>query len=374
MKPDDTTSPGANNLTADNGVNPDSSLHRNDVEALEAQGGAPIEYARLSAAMDGFRLSQCIAAVARLGLADAVTGTPITSSALAARVGANADALHRFLRAVASEGIFASTNNGAWTHTPMSRLLARAHPSAFAARAVALGSLAWGPWGELLHSIETGEPAFDRVHGQPFFAHLQAHPALADGFGKAMTSFTRATAQAVVDAVDLSAARHVVDVGGGHGVLLDALLQAHPSLRASLVDRPEVIARGAPQLRKSFAPRCALVAADFFKDRLPSADTYTLSWILHDWDDDLCIRLLRQCADAMVSGSKLLVVEMIIEPGDAPSPAKMFDLEMLVQTGGRERTEAEYAALLETSGLTLRRRIQTQAPHSVLEATLAAEV
>jgi len=331
--------------------------------------GTPADAARLSAAMDGFRLSQCIAAVARLGLADAIQDTPKTSSELAADVGADADALHRFMRALASEGLFASAKKDGWVHTPMSRLLRRADPSAFAHRAMALGSLAWGPWGELQHSIETGQPAFDQVHKQPFFAYLQANPALAEGFGKAMTSFTRATAEAVVAAYDLSRARHIVDIGGGHGVLLDVVLCAHPTVHATLVDRPEVIAQGAPQLREGAASRCTLVAADFFEDPLPAADTYVLSWIVHDWGDEECIRLLRRCASAMSPDSELLIVEMIIEPGDAPSPAKMFDLEMLVQTGGRERTAAEYAALLGAGGLTLSRRVDTQAPHSVLVAT-----
>lgn len=328
---------------------------------------------QLSQAMDGFRLSQCIHVVARLRIADAIHAAPRSTRDIAESIGVDEDALRRLLRALVTFGIFERAGDDAWVHTPTSRLLRSDDPSALADRAITLGSLAWMPWGDLAFSIRTGKPAFDHVHGEPFFSYLEENPELAASFGRTMTSFTRQTAEAVATAHDFASYRSLVDVGGGHGVMLDVLLSAHPHLEGTIVDRPEVVEARAPALRDEVRARCTLHGADFFQAELPrDADAYLLSWILHDWDDRTCVRLLEQCRRSMSESSELLVVEMVVEADDAPSPAKMFDLEMLLQTGGRERTEAEYGTLLTAAGLALVRCQPTGGPHCVLVARPAS--
>lgn len=320
----------------------------------------------LAELMDGFRLSQCIHVAAQLRLADALDDSSRSTEELAHRVEANPDALRRLLRALSSFGVFQRSGADGWENSSMSRLLRTADPSAMADRASTLGTLAWAPWGALLHSVRTGAPAFDHVFDQPFFAHLAEHPEQAASFGRTMTSFTRQTAEAVVAAHDFSAYRHIVDIGGGHGVMLDVLLSRHADARATLVDRPEVVATGAPELRDEVRHRCELVAADFFRDELPSTDAYLLSWILHDWGEDDCVRLLQRCAQAMSITADLIIVEMVIDDDVAPGAAKMFDLEMLVQTGGKERSLDQFREIISAAGLQLTACRPTQGPHSVL--------
>ena len=328
---------------------------------------------RLSLLLDGFRASQCIHVAAALGLADAIgEDEERSTTSLAASLGLQADALRRLMRVLVSLGLFARTGTDGWTHSPGSRLLRSSHPAALGQRARTLGTLAWQSWGALEHSVRTGESAFDHVHGKPFFTFLEEHPELAIDFGSTMTSFTRATAGAVARAYDFSRHRSVVDVGGGHGVMLDVLLSSHPHLTGTLVDRPEVVEAGAPALGAAARQRCRFEALNFFEDPLPAADVHVLSWILHDWNDDDCIRLLSACRHAMSETGELLVVEMVVPEHDEASPAKMFDLEMMVQTGGRERTEAEYRTLLDAAGLRLEANHRTTGPHSVLVAKRAS--
>ena len=319
--------------------------------------------------LDGFRLPQMLHVVARLGIADAVgqdiDDARISTGEIATRIGAHPDSVRRLLRALAMVGVFVQRDGDAWGHSPLSVPLCSGHPSCLGDRAIVLGTLAWGPWGELRRCVQTGEPAFEHVFGEAFFEHLKSNPHKAASFGRTMTSFTRGVARAVNEVVDWSAYSHVVDVGGGHGAFLDEVLAATPGLDATLVDRPEVAADEAPQVRTAVRERLSCAGADFFADALPVGDAYLLSWVLHDWNDDACRSILRACLDANARAD-ILVVEMLVE--DGPCPAKMFDIEMLVQTGGRERTREEYSALLSSAGAGLKRCLATAAPHSVLVA------
>jgi len=315
--------------------------------------------------LDGFRAPQCIHVVCALGLPDLVPARGIDTPTLAERAQANADALHRLLTALSTVGIFARDADGQWQHTDASRTLTRDHESGLHDRAMGLGTLAWASWGALLNAVRTGTPAFDTVHGAPFFDYLQQHTEHAEAFGRTMSSWTRQTARAVVEVHDFDAYAHVVDIGGGHGILLDAVLERAPSLRATLCDRPEVIATDAPALRHAHRPRCDLVALDAFNDPFPPADAYLLSWILHDWNDDDCVALLSRCLAANPAAD-IIVIEMLV---DGPTPAAAwFDLEMLVQTGGRERTRAQYEALFTRVGRTAPRCVPTAGTHAVLHS------
>jgi SAM-dependent methyltransferase len=220
----------------------------------------------------------------------------------------------------------------------------------------------YGAFADVLHSVRTEEPAFERVFGRPLFDFLAGEPAQAEVFGRAMADFNRAATLAAVDSYDWTGARTVVDVGGGTGTLVRTLLRRHPELRGVLFDLPDVVAQ-APGLDG----RLELAGGDFF-DRVPAGgDVYVLSWVLHDWDDDAALRILRNCRSAIAPGGRLLVVETILPPGDEPHFGKVLDVAMLVLTGGRERTEEEYAALLDAAGFRLERVLPTPSPLSLLE-------
>lgn len=325
----------------------------------------PIE--KLSELMNGFWVSQCVHVAASLDLADHVGQGGIDTDKLAAKAEVHPGALARLMRVLCSFGVFARGSDGTWEQTPMSMLLRADNESHLKDRAVVLGALAWAPWGQLGHAVRTGQPAFDHVYGVPFFEHLQKNPELAASFGRTMTSFTAMTAQAVASAHDFSGYRKLVDVGGGQGIMAGTLLAQFHDLEVTILDRPEVVVAGAPAVAPELRERCKLVEGDFFES-VPAADAYVLSWILHDWDHARSIRILETCAEAMTTEAELLVVEMLVPEGDEPAFAKMFDLEMLVQTGGRERTAQEYALLMDAAGLVLDRVEATQAPHSVLVA------
>ena len=318
--------------------------------------------AQLATMLDGFRMPQCLYVACQLNLSALIPPEGLALEPLAQLANVRPDPLRRLLRALATVGVFRLTED-LWTHTPASEALAPEHPAGLHDRAIGLGSLAWASWGGLLGTIQTGTPAFDTVHGAPLFEFLQGQPALAEAFGRTMSSWTRQTAKDVVTTIAFYAYGHVADIGGGHGILLDAILAAAPHVRGTLVDRPEVIATNAPAMGDPQRSRLTLSPLDAFNDPLPSADAYILSWILHDWDDDRCVELLTRCVQANPRAD-IVVVEMLL---DGPSPAATwFDLEMLVQTGGRERTTDEFQALFHSAGRGPAEVSHTPGTHAVL--------
>jgi ubiquinone/menaquinone biosynthesis C-methylase UbiE len=325
-------------------------------------------FAALSGRLDGFWYSQTVHVAACLGLADHLGEDPITTPDLAQRVGVRVDPLRRFLRALAAIELCAFAGDDNWVHTPQSRLLRDDSPTQLRARAISLGALAWESWGRLQTALETGKPTFDTVHGVSFFEHLAANPELAKTFGRTMTSFTRLTAEAVAAAVDLSHRRRVADLGGGHGMMAGVLLRSFPDLQVTILDRPEVIAQAAPAVDAPERARLRLQAGDLFEpSSIPAAEVHVLSWILHDWDDERCHAILAGSRRQLEPGGELLIVEMLTGI-DEPAFARFFDLEMLIQTGGRERTREQFTALLDAAGFELAEIRRTDAPHSVLIA------
>lgn len=320
----------------------------------------------IAALLDGFRAPQCIYVAARLGIAERLAEHPMTPAALATATRADPDALHRLLRALQTVGLFAFDGDR-WHHCEASRALCPGHPSRLHDRAIGLGSLAWSSWGGLEGAVRTGAPAFDAVHGASFFEHLERHPELAAAFGRTMSSWTAQTAKALVATHPFEGVGHLVDVGGGHGVMLDAVLGAHPDMSATLVDRPEVIDAGAPALGDAARERTTLRASNVFQDPLPTADAYLLSWILHDWTDAQCVEILARCRAANPAAS-VVVVELVLSDSKASAAARWFDLEMLVQTGGRERTQAEFEALFEDAGLATPTFTPTPGTHTIVHS------
>lgn len=334
------------------------------------------ELRALSDMMDAFRVAQGIAAIAELGVLDHLADGPQDSARLARTVGADVDALSRVLRMLDAVGVVRAEtpNHGAtqWHLTKIGACLLEGHPSAMKARAICLGRLAWRPWGRLAEIIRTGKTGFELEHREPFFAALERDDELSRRFGETMTSFSTFRAAAVAEAWAPREGETLLDVGGGHGILLGTLLASNPTCRGVLYDRKQVIEehQRASQIPPEVLPRVDLVAGDLLESIPGGADVYLLSWILHDWDDTDAIALLQRCAAVLKPQGRVVVVEMLLPDAPQPSPATFFDVEMLVQTGGRERTLAQYGELGQEAGLKLTRTIPTQSPFAVIEFTL----
>jgi hypothetical protein len=318
----------------------------------------------------GYRLSQALHVAARLGLADLLNNGPMSVDELARAVGAHAESLYRLMRLLASEGVFAESEPRRFRLTPQAGLLRSDVPGSLRTRAIYdCDEAYWQAWGNLMHSVTTGEPAFERAHGVPFFEYMKTHADLAANFNTVMTDQNAAAAQAVIEAYDFSEVGTLVDVGGSLGSLLAAILAAYPPLRGILYDQPHVVATARATLEAAgVADRCEVIGGDFFKRVPAGGDVYLLKHILHNWDEPRCAAILKNARDAMPSDGRLLVIETLIPTDDQPSYGKYLDLGMLVLLPGRERTEAEYEKLLEGAGFTLSRVIETRSELSILEA------
>ena len=320
--------------------------------------------------LSGYVVSQAIYVVAKLGIADHLKDGPKSSDELAKIVGADARSLYRVLRSVSSLGVFAETSEKNFALTPLAELLRTDVPGSLHAMAVWMNEpFHWRVYEEMLHSVKTGELAFKHVLGMEPFPYFVQNPDVAKIFDNAMTSFSLLTAPAVTAAYDFSSIKKIVDVAGGHGLLLSTILKANPHLKGVLFDMPTVI-EGAGRLMEEagVADRCERVAGDFFKEVPAGGDAYIMKHIIHDWDDERSLVILRNCHRAMVAGGKLLLVEIVIPPGNEPSFGKVMDIEMMLLPGGMERTEAEYRELFAAAGFRLTRIVPTESPVSVIEA------
>ena len=319
--------------------------------------------------ISGYLLSQAIGVAADLGIADLLADGPKSSGELAEATGSHPRALYRLLRALAGVGIFTEVAPQTFGLTPMGETLRSDAPASLRARALhSCGDVQWRTWGQLGHSVRTGETAFKHVHGMENWQYQAQHPEANAMFNAFMTGASAQVAGAVVAAYDFSRFGTLVDVGGGLGQLLTTILAATTSLRGVLFDQPHVVAdaRSIPA-GAGVADRCEIVGGSFF-DSVPSGgDAYLLRSIIHDWDDDRSIAILSNCRRAMGPHGTLLLVEVVIPPGDTPSMGKLLDLEMLAVPGGQERTEEEYRALFEAAGFTLTQVVPTRAGASVIE-------
>jgi len=319
----------------------------------------------------GAWVTQGIACAAELGLADLLSQGPRTASELAERTRTHAGSLYRILRALASVGIFAEDARGRFRLTPLAALLCTDSPATQRAYAMMMGTEFHAAWGNLLHSARTGKPGFQKRFNGSFFQYLVEHPNRHRVFDAAMTAVHGSETRPMLDAYDFGRFRHVVDVGGGNGLLLSALLKEHPRLKGTLFDLPAVVRRAAPALTvPPLATRCRVKGGDFFRGVPRGADAYVLRHVIHDWEDAAAVRILRNCGKAMGRQGRLLIVESVIPSGNAPAFAKWLDLMMLL-VGGRERTRDEYDALFQAAGLKLERLIPSKAEICLLECVRA---
>jgi hypothetical protein len=324
----------------------------------------------LSQLLRGSLVTQLLHVAAALGIADHLSTGPRSSRELATAVHANPEALYRVLRALASLGIFMETDAGIFALTPLAEPLRSDVPGSLRGSAILYGaSWWWRACGELLHSVRTGQPAFDHVHGQALFRYLDSANDAAAVFNDHQSNMTRQDAAAVVAAYDFTPYATVIDVGGGHGVLGAAC----PRTSVVVFDQPAVIASAPPHLSAEGGNgRLRYVAGDFFESVPTGGHAYVLKDIVHDWGDEDATGILRNCRLAMARTpnveAKLLVIEKIIPPGNGAFPGKLTDITMLLVTTGRERTADEYQALLADAGFTLTRIVTTRSPASIIEA------
>ena len=318
--------------------------------------------------LTGYWISQSVHVAAVLGVADHLKDGPKTGAELAAATGAHAHSLYRLLRALASVGVFAEEGNDRWRLTPLAECLLSDRPGSQRSLAIMNGEEHFRAWGDLLYSVRTGNPAFDHVYGQPVFDYLAGNPRAATVFDDAMTGVHGAETAAMVEAFDFTPFGTVIDVGGGNGTVITAILQRYPSVRGILYDRQHVIDRARPHLDTSgVSARCQAVAGDFFAAVPPGGDAYLMRHIIHDWDDGKSLTILRNCRKVMTPAARLLLIETVIPAGNDPCFAKVLDLTMLAIPGGLERTEAEYRALFAAAGFRLGRIVPTKASVSVIE-------
>jgi len=310
-------------------------------------------FERLSDMLAGFMRTQALSVAVSLGVPEAVSQVPVDVGEIALRVGADEQSVYRLMRFLASEGVFAEVEPRRFTATRLSNGLRADPPLSARSLAIVRGSEFYRCWSEALHSIVTGEPAFGRVYGGRFFDYLAQHPDRSTVFNRAMAEKTSRQV-AALEGYDWADMRRVVDLGGGNGTALAAVLGAHPHLDGVLFDLPTVVGGAGEVLRAAgVSDRCEILGGDFFSDSLPCADAYILSQILHDWDDDHACAILTNCRRGVDDGGRLVLVEGVVPDGPQPSFLKLLDLHMLILLGGKERTENEWSDLLRKAGFQL---------------------
>ena len=319
----------------------------------------------------GFRVTQALYAATELGVADLLASGPQSADDLATACGAHAPSLYRVLRLLASEGVFTEMHDGRFALTPMAEALRRDAPGSLRPSVLHNASPAlWRSWGHLMHAVRTGVPAFDHAHGVAVFEYYGSHPDEWAIFDQVMTNQTVPLTRAVAAAYDFSACTTIIDVGGGRGALTLGLLEAYPHLRGVVFDQPAVATEAQQAIEDAgLAGRCKAVGGDFFASVPDGGDTYLAKFILHDWDDERCVAILRACRRVMPADGRLLVIELLIPQGNGPSFAKYQDVNMLANTTGRERTEAEFQALYAAAGFTLTRTIPAHGELHVIEGS-----
>jgi SAM-dependent methyltransferase len=330
---------------------------------------APPPQAVLAQMINGYWVTGTIHAAAKLGLAAAIGDAPRTVTEVAAAVGADVESLHRLLRALAGLGIFVEGPNRTFAHTPLSLALRPGVPGSMHGLASMTGMLHMRAWPEVVHSVKTGETAFSKVFGKEIFPYVTSNAEAGQAFDDAMASYTAATSNAVVAAYDFSKFEKIVDVGGGNGALIAAILEKAPRAAGVNFDLPPSAERAKANLgARGLAGRCEVVGGDFFESVPAGGDAYALKMIVHDWDDARSIAILKNVRKAIRPDGRVLIMESVVDPASgAGAPAKLLDINMLVMTGGRERTADEFAALYRASGFELVRVVLANPMLSVIE-------
>lgn len=315
----------------------------------------------------GFASAQALNVAAELGIADLLHEGPRSVDELAKDTKTDPEALYRVLRFHAGENVFREASPRFFAQTEHSDALRAEAPGSPRDFIRMINAESYTAWGQLLHSVHTGQTAFEHVFGAARFEWLAQHPEQAALFQRAMVSYVPKVNDEIAEAYDFGGYQRIVDVGGGHGQLLSAILTRNPHLSGVLYD----LGAGIESARAGAGgplPRSELIVGDFFASVPEGADLYILKHVIHDWDDERASVILRNCRRSMAPGGRVLIAETIVPPGNEAHPIKLLDLHMLAVTGGLERTQQQFEHLLDHSELRLDRVIPTRAPLSILEA------
>ena len=323
----------------------------------------------------GYVVSRALHVVAELAIADHLADRPQTAAEVARATGANEDALHRVLQMLTSRGVFAERESGRFGLTPISECLRSGSVGSVRDTIRMYGEMHWRAVGNLLHSVMTGEPAFDEVAGAPVWEYLASHPDDGERFARGMANVSSFENRVIARAYDFSPFRVVVDLGGGRGGFIAEVLRANPGVQGVLYDAPHVVSRPTDLQDSEVANRCQIVPGDFFESVPAGADVYILKRVLDGWDDDHALRTLRTCREAIPSHGRLLSIHALVPPTGPYSwkdvATLTMDMGMLVGGRGRERTEDEFRSLFRKVGFSLNRVIPTPSILSIAEAVPA---
>lgn len=304
----------------------------------------------------GILVAQAIYAAVKFRIPDLIASGPKTVSELALECGAHEPTLDRLMRALVSIDLFVRTPDGRYRNSPLTEVLRTDHPQSLSAESTFYAApFLWRPLGAFSESVRTGEPAFDLVFGESFFAYIAAHPEEAAVYNRVMTHEILWATPALLRACNFSRFKRLVDVGGGQGALLSNILAATPQLQGILFDRPQVVAGARQFVKGEVAKRAEIVGGDFFESVPEGGDAYLLRKVIHDWEDEDAIRILRNVRHAMGTNSTMLLIERRI--GSTTNSAGLLDLLMMVLHGSHERTEAAFHSLVQSAGFSLSRII-----------------
>lgn len=327
------------------------------------------ERERLGQMATGYWLSQMVYVAAKLGLADQLQHGPQSVTALAAATAVQPGPLHRLLRGLASVGVFTEQSPQVFALTPMAEFLRDDHPQTARPLVIMMGETQYAAWGDLLHSVQTGQTGFEHRFGRPLFDYLGDHPEQAAMFDRAMVAIHGRETAAVLDAYDFTPFRKLIDLGGGNGSQLIEMLERHPHLSGVVFDLPHVVDRAREAISSAgLSARASVHGGSFFEAVPTSGDIYLLRHIIHDWNDAQSLAILQCVRKAIPQDARLLIIETVIPPGNDPCFAKLLDLTMLVIPGGLERTREQYTALLTDAGFALTRVVPTTGGVDVIEA------
>jgi hypothetical protein len=317
-----------------------------------------------------FWSSRAVYVFSKLGIPDLLASGPKTADELAEATKTHAPSLYRVLRALTGIGFVSATGDGRFAQTPLSEILETDAPGSLRWFTVSeLGQEHYPAWGNLMHSVKTGEIAFDNFFGADVWKYFQQNPDDAAIFNNSMSGATAATNEELLALYDFSSFGTIVDIGGGHGGLITSILKANPKAKGILLDAPQVIEGARPKLEAAgLADRCETVGGDFFKAVPAGGDVYVMKWIIHDWNDELAVTILKNIRNEIPRNGRVVIVDCVVPENNEPDFSKLFDLNMMVMTGGKERTEKEFAQLLSAAGFKLRRVIPTKVPTSIVEA------
>lgn len=316
--------------------------------------------------------SSAVSALAKLGVPDHLDSGPKTVAELAAATGSKEDLLYRLMRATASVGILSEGPDGKFSQTPMSAVLRKDGRPRL--RHIAMfNSDEWHVrgWGKLDETVRTGERKVEEICGMPMFEFFPKNPEIGATFHHAMTDMSTLEAQPVADAYDFSGIGTLMDVAGGHGLLLATVLARYPGMKGIVYEMPSVVDSAAGGPTEPVKDRVTFVKGNMFESVPAGADAYMMKYIIHDWPDDVCIGILKRCRAGVNPGGKLLVVDAVVPLGGEFHMSKMMDLEMMLFPGGKERTEAEFRALFAASGWKVTRIVPTVTHLSIVEGVPA---